>query len=196
MFRKLKYVPLLVRKGLFWVKKHPFYTTIIGMVTVAAVIGLILLLKAVFPFFVIGGLLLWLNWDTIFKAKAQPNVNYIIEAVFYGLLEYYFALHVRHPRIIAEINPTFVSIGNMSFYVIKQHPNVSVDFDILDEGRFLLQDAVNLYAMQNNCVITVYSVTNDGGYIKIGACFGMLVPSQPASATVDTFNSDFLDEDF
>jgi hypothetical protein len=166
------------------------------MVTVAAVLGLVLLLKAIFSLLVIGALLLWFSWDNIFQLKPQPNVNYIIEAVFFGLLEHYSSLQVKHPRIIAEINPTFVNMGNMSFYVIKQHPNVPVDLDILDEGRFLLQDAVNLYAIQNNCIITVYSVTNEGGYVKIGACFGILTPSQPTFTTVNTSRSDFMDEDF
>ncbi len=177
-------------------KKHPVYTTIMGIFIMAFVIGLVLLLKALFSLLILAAFILWLGWNKIFQPNPKPNECYIVEAVFFSLLEYYCSLQVKYPRIIAEINPTFVDKGNMWFYVIKQHPNMPVDFDILDEGRFLLQDAVNLYATNSNCVITIYSVRDEGGYIKIGACFGMIAPSQPVSTTVNTSPTEFMDEDF
>ncbi|MDR2568903.1 MAG: hypothetical protein LBD23_01215 [Oscillospiraceae bacterium] len=175
-----------------WVKTHPLRAVAI----IILIIALAIFIRIYISFILIAAIILMMFWDKIFPVKPKVNgSNAMHDCVFHAVLDLHDELKVLRPKILSELNPSEIINSAISFFVVKKHPNEVVDDNTLDEGRFLLDDKARHYSDNNNCVIHITSVKDEGGYIKIVAKFGDTPAISNPPATTPA-NNTFQDEDF
>jgi hypothetical protein len=184
-----------------WFLKYPKRTVIIGCLIVAACVALFMFIRFIFNYIVIVASLLFIFWDKLFGKSDVDNTVVMTDCTYCAVLEYYEKLKIRRPKVLDEINPSQNVKNNMSFWVIKEHPNAPIDGDILDEGRFFLKDYARLYSSRTGCKVYITYIKDTGGYLKINATTNNpKVTKQPATTptTTDTQadNAVVYDDDF
>jgi len=195
MTKRIESVVNQCKKIRDYAKKHPKRTIVIALIIISLIVVLALIIKAYLGLVLLFGFALWCAWGYIFPA--QPKVDgstLVIDCVFHAVLDLYGKLQTRRPKTPTELNPSEYVNNGMYFWLVKEHPNSPIDADILEEGRFLLDDKARHYSNENYCVINVTSVTDEGGYVKIIATFGD-APVEPVTVKMSSCSA-LQDEDF